>query len=57
VRDRQAQVGDAGFEVILKTGNGTRHRGRIVGPDSLGKVAGDRSRRRLVAGGDPCLEL
>jgi hypothetical protein len=55
--DRQAQMRDARLEILIKAGERARRGHRVVGADAARQLAGDRSRRRLVAGGDARLEL
>jgi hypothetical protein len=53
MRDRQAQVSDAGPEVVLKAGERARKDIGTVGADAGRQLSGDRARGRLIAGGDP----
>ena len=57
MRDRQAQVGDAGPEVVVKTGERAGKDIGVAGADARRQLACDRPRGRLIAGGDPRLEL
>ena len=42
----QPQMRDAGFEVVLETGNGTRQSVGMVSAEAGGEIAGDRPRGR-----------
>ena len=57
MRHRKPQVGDAGLEVVLEAGDRARQQRAVIGPNALGEVASDGSRRGLVAGARPRLEL
>ena len=43
VRDRQAQMRDASFEVVLEAGNSARQAAGMVGADAGGEVTSDRA--------------
>ena len=57
MRDRQAQVRDAGLEIVLETGERTGQDVGVIGADAGRQLSGDRARGRLIAGGDPRLEF
>ena len=57
VGDRNAQVGDAGFEVVLKGRAHARQLGLVVDDHAAGEIAGDGARWRLAGGGYMGLEL
>jgi hypothetical protein len=55
--DGQTEVGDARLEIVVKAGERARRDHGVVGADAARRLARDRSRQRLVAGGDARLEL
>ena len=57
MRDRQAQVRDAGLEIVLETGERTGQDVGVIGAEAGRQLSGDRARGRLIAGGDPRLEF
>jgi len=56
VGDRQAQMGDAGLEIVLETGERTGQDVGVIGAEAGRQLSGDRARGRLIAGGDPRLD-
>ena len=57
IGDGQTEVGDARLEIVVKAGERARRDHGVVGADAARQLARDRSRQRLVAGGDARLEL
>jgi hypothetical protein len=57
MRDRQSQVRDARLEIVLETAERARQEISVVGADAGRQLPGDRTRGRLIAGGDPRLDL
>ena len=57
MRDRQAQVRDAGLEIVLETGERTGQDVGVIGADAGRQLARDRPRWRLMACGGPRLEF
>jgi hypothetical protein len=57
VGDREAQVRDAGLEVVREARHGVWQLALVVGDQAVAQLAGDRPGRRLVAGPHPFLEL
>ena len=57
MRDRQAQVRDAGLEIVLETGERTGQDVGVIGAEAGRQLSGDRARGRQIAGGDPRLEF
>ena len=55
--DGQAQMRDAGLEVVLKAGHGAGIIGPVIGMDAGGQIAGDGPAGRLVGGRDAGLEV
>ena len=57
MRDRQAQVRDAGLEIVLETGERAWQEIGVVSADARRQLACDRPRRRLIAGDGPRLRV
>ena len=55
--DRQAQMRDTGFEVVVEAPHGSWQAVGIISHDAGAQITRDRARRRLVAGRDAGFEL
>ena len=55
--NRQAQVRDTGFEVVVEAPHGSRQAVGIISYDAGAQITRDHARRRLVAGCDAGFKL